>query len=36
VYLLSKIVGHSTIKTTEIYSRIANPTLDKEMIKVFG
>jgi site-specific recombinase XerD len=36
VYLLSKIVGHSTIKTTEIYSQIANPTLDQEMIKVFG
>lgn len=36
VYILSKILGHSTVKTTAIYAKIANPIADQEMIKVFG
>ena len=33
--LLQKILGHSTIKTTGIYAKISNLTVDEEMLKVW-
>ncbi len=36
IFLLSKILGHSTVKTTSIYSKVSSPLLDREMQKVFG
>lgn len=36
VYILSKLMGHNSIKTTSIYAQIANPRIDEEMKKVFG
>lgn len=33
---LSKLLGHSTIKTTQIYGKISNYKIDNEVRKVFG
>ena len=33
--LLSKILGHNSIRTTAIYAKISNPTLDAEIDKVW-
>ena len=33
---LSKLLGHSTIKTTQIYAKISNYKIDNEMKEVFG
>lgn len=36
IEILSKIMGHSNIKTTAIYAKISDLTANKEMKKVFG
>ena len=35
IYTLSKLLGHSTVKTTAIYSKISNIAIDEEMKRVW-
>lgn len=36
LFTLSKLLGHTSVKTTSVYSKISNRFLDAEMKRVFG
>lgn len=36
IFILSKIMGHIKLDTTQIYAKLANPRIDAEMARVFA